>query len=72
MGVKDLIGRKFQREPITSSLDLMEKLLEKADLLCLSGESFGASGYLRFNYAVKPNNLNKATQRLSQFVAELV
>ena len=71
VGVKDLIGRKYQGEPITSSLDLMEKLLEKANLLCLSGESFGAPGYLRFNYAVKPESLNKAIQRLSQFVSEL-
>ena len=71
VNVKDIIGRKFQNEPITSSLDLMEKLLEKADLLCLSGEIFGAPGYLRFNYAVKQENLDKAVQRLSQFISEL-
>ena len=71
VGVKDLMGRKFQKEPITSSLDLMEKLLVKANLLCLSGESFGAPGYLRFNYAVKPENLNKAAHRLAKFVSEL-
>ena len=71
VSVKDLMGRKLQKEPITSSLDLMEKLLVKADLLCLSGESFGAPGYLRFNYAVNPESLNKAARRLAQFVSEL-
>lgn len=71
VNMKDLIGRKFNNEPITSSLSLMEKLLEEADLLCLSGESFGMGGYLRFNYAVKPESLNKAAKRLSQFVSKL-
>ena len=69
--VRQLTGRKFKGKKITSSLNLMETLMEQAGLLCLAGESFGAPGYLRFNYAVKPESLDKAVRRLSQFVREL-
>ena len=71
VNVKSLIGLHCKGQKITSSLDLMEKLLENASLLCLSGEEFGAPGYLRFNYALKKETLDKAVLRLSQFVSEL-
>ena len=71
VNVRPLLGRKFKGKEITSSLNLMENLMEQAGLLCLAGESFGAPGHLRFNYAVKQESLDKAVRRLSQFVSEL-
>ena len=66
-GVQDVIGRSYKGKKILSSADLMERLLNEADLICVSGENFGLPGYLRFSYAVEPETLEKAVSRLSAF-----
>ena len=71
VGIKDLLGREQRGEKITSSRNLMEQLLHKGDLLCLSGEDFGAPGHLRFNYAVSRKTLDQAILRLTRFTSEL-
>ena len=65
--VKEILGRSHGGDKIASSLHLMEQLLDKADLLCLAGESFGALGYLRFTYGVTKETMDKACQQLSEF-----
>ncbi len=71
VGVKDLIGKSHEKFKIKSSRDVMEQLLIKKNLLCLSGEEFGTSGYLRFSYGLEKDILKKAISRLSEFVSEL-
>ncbi len=71
VGVKDLIGKNHKGFKIKSSRDIMEQLLIKKNLLCLSGEEFGTSGYLRFSYGLEKDILKKAVSRLSEFVSEL-
>lgn len=71
VGVQDLIGKKYQGTPIQSSKDLMEKLLTEKHLVCLSGEEFGAPGYLRFSYGLEKETLTQAISRLSEFISEL-
>ena len=71
VGVKDLIGKNYEGVKIKSSKDVMELLLIKKNLLCLSGEEFGTSGYLRFTYGLKKDLLGKAISRLSEFVSVL-
>ena len=65
--VRNIIGCSHKGEKILSSFHLVEQLLDKADLVCVSGESFGAPGYLRFSYGVAKETLDKACQRLSEF-----
>ena len=65
--VKEVIGCSHKGEKILSSFHLVEQLLDKADLICISGESFGAPGYLRFTYGVTQETMDKACQRLSEF-----
>ena len=67
VNVQDIIGRFHKGEKILSSFHLVEQLLQKADLICVSGESFEAPGYLRFSYGVNKSTLDKACQRLSEF-----
>ena len=70
-GVQDLLGRRHQGEIISSSRDLMERLLLKKSLLCLCGEEFGAPGFLRFSFGLERETLEKALARLSEFVSEM-
>lgn len=69
--VKDVIGRSHKEDKILSSAHLMELLLERVGLICVSGESFGAPGYLRFTYGVKKQTLDKACLRLSDFFKDV-
>ena len=69
--VKKLEGARFQRHTIRSSKDLMELLMREALILCLSGESFQAPGYLRFSYGVSEEDLEKASQRIKTFFQKI-
>ena len=71
VGVKDLLGKSYKGNKISSSRDLMEQLLVQKNLLCLSGEEFGTPGHLRFSYGLEKEDLNKANSRISEFVSEL-
>ena len=71
VNVKGLLGRSHKGIPISSSLVLMEQLLEKEGLVCLNGEKFGTPSYLRFSYGVKEKLLEQAVSRFSHFVSEL-
>ena len=70
-GVQGLLGRRHEGEPVSTSRELMERLLLKKSLLCLSGEEFGAPGHLRLSFGTDKGALEKALQRLSEFAAEL-
>jgi aspartate/methionine/tyrosine aminotransferase len=54
-----------------SSKELETRLLDEAGVACLAGTSFGkhGDGYLRFSYANSVENLNKALDRIRQFLA---
>ena len=69
--VKDIIGRSHKGDPILSSAHLMELLLQRAKLICISGESFGVPGYLRFTYGVEKQVMDKACLRLSDFFKDI-
>jgi aspartate aminotransferase len=51
--------------------DLATQLLEKAHLALTAGCAFGTSGFIRFSYATSRSELEKAMQRLADFVAKL-
>ena len=68
IGVQNFIGA---HKSFKSSKELMEGLLKKEKLLCISGEEFGAPGYLRLSYVVKPEEIKKAVLRMKRFFAQL-
>ncbi len=55
-----------------SSKQLASDLLEKAGVACLSGTAFGAGGdgYLRFSYANSIENIEKALERIGNYLEE--
>ncbi len=50
--VTGLLGREWAGSTPTTSLQLADLILEKAEVAAVPGEAFGPSGYLRFSYAL--------------------
>lgn len=55
-----------------SSRDFADRLLQEAGVASLAGESFGeyGKGYVRFSFANSAENIKKALDRISKFVAK--
>ena len=55
-----------------SSRELADGLLKEAGVACLSGESFGeyGKGYLRFSFATSTENIEKALERIDDFLGK--
>ena len=55
-----------------SSVEFADRLLQEAGVACLSGESFGeyGKGYVRFSFANSAENIQKALERIADFVAK--
>ena len=56
-----------------SSVEFADRLLQEAGVACLSGESFGeyGKGYVRFSFANSAENIQKALERIADFVAKV-
>lgn len=68
--VTGVLGRTWHGVTPTTSLELADLLLERADVAVVPGEAFGRSGYLRLSYALDDASLLKGVQRLQHFFAE--
>ncbi|MCB1433282.1 MAG: pyridoxal phosphate-dependent aminotransferase, partial [Alphaproteobacteria bacterium] len=62
--VSGLLGRDWGGVTPTSSLELADLILDRAEVAAVPGEAFGPSGYLRFSYALADDQLAEGVQRL--------
>ena len=67
--VTGLLGREWGGGTPTTSLELADLMLERAEVAAVPGEAFGPSGYLRFSYALGDGPLLEGVQRLQQLFA---
>ncbi len=67
--VRGLLGREWAGVTPTTSLELADLILEKAEVAAVPGEAFGPSGYLRFSYALGDEPLLEGIQRLQKLFA---
>ena len=67
--VKGLLGRSFDGVTPTTSAELAELMLDKAEVAAVPGEAFGAPGYLRFSYALGDDDLVEGITRLQKLFA---
>jgi aspartate/methionine/tyrosine aminotransferase len=67
--VKGLLGRSFDGVTPTTSAELAEMVLDKAEVAAVPGEAFGAPGYLRFSYALGDDDLVEGITRLQKLFA---
>ena len=67
--VKGLLGRDLDGVTPTTSAELAELMLDKAEVAAVPGEAFGAPGYLRFSYALGDDDLVEGVTRLQKLFA---
>lgn len=65
--VTGLLGREWAGSTPTTSLELADLILEKAEVAAVPGEAFGPSGYLRFSYALGDDDIAQGVSRLQRF-----
>mgnify|MGYP003557183996 FL=1 len=68
--VKGLLGREWHGVTPTTSLELADLILEKAEVAVVPGEAFGPSGYLRLSYALGDEALLEGVRRLQELFAQ--
>ena len=64
--VTGLLGREWAGSTPTTSLELADLILEKAEVAAVPGEAFGPSGYLRFSYALGDADIAEGVGRLQK------
>ena len=64
--VTGLLGREWAGSTPTTSLQLADLILEKAEVAAVPGEAFGPSGYLRFSYALGDADIAEGVSRLQK------
>jgi aspartate aminotransferase len=63
--VSGLLGRPLKSGQVCNSSDeLNNYLLEQAHIACVSGEAFGAPGYIRLSYATSEDEIVEGMRRL--------
>ncbi|MFP7762271.1 pyridoxal phosphate-dependent aminotransferase [Marisediminicola sp. LYQ85] len=67
--VSGLLGREWGGVTPTTSLELADLILERAEVAVVPGEAFGPSGYLRLSYALGDDALLEGVQRLQRLFA---
>ena len=64
--VTGLLGREWAGSTPTTSLELADLILGKAEVAAVPGEAFGPSGYLRFSYALGDADIAEGVSRLQK------
>ncbi|QHC57918.1 pyridoxal phosphate-dependent aminotransferase [Rathayibacter sp. VKM Ac-2760] len=67
--VRGLLNREWAGVTPTTSLELADLILEKAEVATVPGEAFGPSGYLRLSYALGDDALLEGAKRLQALFA---
>jgi len=63
------VSGALQAMGLASDADLVEHLLNDADVACVPGSAFGASGYVRLSFACSMETLREAMNRIKRAVS---
>ncbi len=67
--VQGLLGKEYDGVTPTTSTELAELILDKAEVAVVPGEAFGSPGYLRLSYALGDDDLVEGITRLQKLFA---
>ena len=67
--VTGLLGREINGRVATTTTELAAIILEDAEVAVVPGEAFGASGFLRFSYAMSDDDIREGIGRLQKLFA---
>ena len=60
------VNELMDAKGLGTDIDLVELLLNEADIACVPGSAFGAPGYLRFSFACSLESLQESIQRIKR------
>jgi aspartate aminotransferase len=63
------VNRVLERMTLDSDIDLVERLINDADVACVPGSAFGAPGYMRLSFACSMDRLEEAADRIKRAVS---
>ena len=67
--VSGLLNRSLDGAVATTSLELADLVLERANVAFVPGEAFGAPGYARFSFAMADDDMIEGIQRIADLVS---
>lgn len=69
--VRDLVGRSFKGQPITSDKDFCAILLEQFFVATVPGAECGSPGFMRLSFATSDEKMNAAAARMADLIGQL-
>ena len=63
-----LLGRDLGGKTATTTLELADIILEKAEVAFVPGEAFGTPGYARFSFALADDDIEEGLRRIQSLV----
>lgn len=72
VNVQRLLSEKFNGQPIATSMQLTEILLEHAQVAVVPGSAFGAENFIRLSYATSMENIQQGLDRIETFAKKIL
>lgn len=69
--VSGIYGRSFQGQKITNSTELINYLLDEANVATVPGAAFGSDDHIRLSYATSLKNIEEGLKRINNAIAKL-
>ena len=69
--VSNIYGRSYQGKKITNSSELIDYLLDEANVAAIPGAAFGSDDHIRLSYATSLANIEEGIKRIKNAVAKL-
>lgn len=69
--VSKIYGRSFRNKKITNSTELIEYLLDEANVATVPGAAFGSDDHIRLSYATSLKNIEEGLKRIRNAVTKL-
>ncbi len=69
--VSAIYGRSFQDKKITNSTQLIDYLLDEANVATVPGAAFGSDNHIRLSYATSLKNIEEGLKRIKTAIAKL-
>jgi aspartate aminotransferase len=69
--VSNIYGRSYKGKKITNSAELIDYLLDEANVAAVPGAAFGSDDHIRLSYATSLANIEEGMKRIKNAVAKL-
>ena len=69
--VSGIYGRSFQGKKITNSTELIDYLMDEANVAAVPGAAFGSDDHIRLSYATSLKNIEEGLKRIKNAISRL-